>query len=350
MKRMHLIDLQKVIIEDVEKPVPGKDEVLIRVAKCGVCGTDIHAFYGRHPYIHTPIVLGHEFSGTITELGEGVDKLEVGQRVTVLPHLGCNNCKPCAEERYNWCEELRCIGCQAVGAYAEYITVPAKVVFPLYEGQSFREGAMIEPTSVAYHGVRLGMKKGDVALIMGAGLIGIMAMQFTKILGAEKVVIADVKQNRLDFAQSLGVADGIINLANESLEDGLTRLVGSPKNVDFFGDYVGAGGQALDSIIRVARRGAHITCVGIIANDFHIPHIPDIIEHELTIHGSSMFVPQDFLDVIEYMRTGQVKTDGFITRCYDLEDMPAMYEMVDKKQEDFMKLMVNVSKEEASEV
>ncbi|MDR3645082.1 MAG: alcohol dehydrogenase catalytic domain-containing protein, partial [Clostridia bacterium] len=230
MKRMRLVEIEHVIIEEVEKPVPQKDEVLIKVAMVGVCGTDIHAYYGRHPYIKCPIVLGHEFSGIVESTGEGVEGIKTGSKVTVIPHLGCGKCEPCLNKEYNRCEELKCIGCQATGAYAEYITVPAKVVVPMPESMSFEQGAFVEPASVAYHGVKRGMKPGDIALIMGAGPIGIMAMQFAKELGAKMAVIADFKQNRLDLAKALG-ADGIINLNNEALECGLERILGSPKKV-----------------------------------------------------------------------------------------------------------------------
>ena len=152
MKRMKLVDLKKIEYEEVEKPKPRKDEALIKIAKVGMCGTDILAYYGKHPHIKCPNVLGHEFSRILEAVGEGVNGIKKGSKVTVIPHLGCNICESCNQQACNYCEDLKCIGCKSTGAYAEYIVVPAKIVVTLPDRMPMEDSAFVEPASVAIMG------------------------------------------------------------------------------------------------------------------------------------------------------------------------------------------------------
>ena len=341
MKRARLVSLKNIQIETVEKPKPKRGEVLIRVRKCGVCGSDISAFYGKHTYIHFPIVLGHEFSGDIAEVGEGVNNVAVGDRVTVLPHVGCGKCDACRQEKYNLCNDLIVIGCQTTGAYAEYVIAPAKVTFKLPDEMTYEQGACVEPSSVGYHGVKRGVKKGDVVVVMGAGTIGFFATQGANAVGASKTIVCDFNRERLEMASRFG-ASAVVNLGKESLKEGLTRILGSTVPVDCFMDCVGFDGSAMKDIISVARRGATVVSIGIIAKEFNIPNIPDLTEHELNVLGSSMFWPQDFADVIRLISEGKIKVDGIISHRYKIADIKEMFEMVDKHKENFMKIMLDI--------
>ncbi len=341
MNRMRLVDLKTMVSERVEIPVPEKDQVLIKVVNVGVCGSDISAFYGKHPYIPCPIVLGHEFSGYIEKVGAGVTDFEPGDRVTVLPHIGCGKCEACKNETYNLCEDLKVIGCQTTGAHAEFVVAPAKVVFKLPDTMSMEEGAFVEPASVGYHGVKNGMAPGDNVLVMGSGTIGVFALQAAIALGAGNVIIADYLDERLALAKSLG-ADGTVDLSAETLEEGLTRLIGSPKKIDYFCECVGGNGRAMEEIIKLARRGTRITSIGILSSNYSLPNLPDVTEHELKVFGSSMFVPDDFRDVIELMGRGKIRVDGMVTHRYKLADIKTMYEMIDGKKEKFFKIMISI--------
>ena len=233
MKRMRLVELGRFEEEEVVIPFLQKDEVLIKVKKVGVCGTDISAYYGKHPYIKVPIVLGHEFAGIVEGVGDGVEGIDLGTKVTVLPHLGCGICSACKSETYNYCEDLKCIGCQSVGAHAQYIAVPAYTIFKLPDSMPLEQGAFVEPASVAYHGIKRGIKAGDNVLVMGSGPIGIFALQSAFVLGASRILIADIKEERLNLAKSLNECD-TINLSKESIENGLGRILGNAKYIDFF--------------------------------------------------------------------------------------------------------------------
>lgn len=344
MRRVVLEDLGRFVFEDVERPTPGPGEALIRVARVGICGSDISAYYGRHPYIHCPIVLGHEFSGTVEAVGPGVTGLSAGTGCTVIPHLVCGECPACRRQQYNLCGQLRVLGAQADGAFAEYINVPAEMVMPVPEGVPMEQAALVEPAAVGYHAARHGEPgANDTALVFGAGPIGMFTMQCVKALGPKNVFIVDKDPWRLDLARSLGV-DGAIDLSSEALDQGLERLAGGSDGIDLFYDCVGFGGEALGEIIRVARRGVRVVVAGVLHTDCVVPRLCDFIEHELTLIGSTMYVPDDFRAVVALMSKGIIRTDGIITHSAPLAEVERIYRMIDTRSERFFKIMLSVGK------
>jgi len=340
MIRVTLVKPGEFEIDQAEEPTPGKDEILLKVIRCGVCGSDPTIYRGLHPYAKKSLVMGHEFSGTVEALGENVTHLKKGQRVTVIPHVVCGKCKPCQTETYNFCEELKCMGAEADGAHVGYVNVDAKMALPIPDNMSMEDAAMIEPACVSYHGARRGnIKPGDTALVVGAGPIGIFAMQSCKVLGAGKVIIADLDESRLKLSKDLG-ADGIINVSKETLAEGLTRILGNPKDVDVFYDCVGEKGKVFDDILKIARRGTRIVMIGVLQNEYIVPHLPDFVQHELSISGTTMYVPQDFRDMIELMSAGKISTKGMITHHFKLDEINDVFKMIDGRKEPFLKIML----------
>lgn len=153
MKQAILEKPQKIVFREVEKPKVSGREVLVKVERIGICGSDIKAYYGKHPYIACPIVQGHEFSGVVADMGRQVKNLKINDRVTVRPQLVCGRCRLCKQGDYNICENLKVIGCQAEGAAQEFLKVDSSLVVKLPEKMSFEEGAMVEPVAVAVHAV-----------------------------------------------------------------------------------------------------------------------------------------------------------------------------------------------------
>lgn len=338
-----LVKPRELVLEQVEKPAPQKGEVLIKVLRCGVCGSDPTIYYGNHPYVTFPVVMGHEFAGIVEALGEGVTGLPIGARVTVIPHLVCGKCKPCQTETYNFCEQLRCTGAEADGAHVQYKCMPAQMVMPIPDGMTLDDAAMVEPACVAYHAAKRGeIKPDDKVLIIGAGPIGIFCMQSCKALGAKEVYIADMDAWRLELALKLG-ADGIIDVSQESMADGLTRLAGGPKEIDIFYDCVGEKGKVFEIILQLARRGARVVIVGVLQNGYDIPHLPDFVQHELRLSGTTMYVPQDYREMIRLMGEGKIKTEGMITHYFKLEDIIRVFQMIEAKQEKYFKIMLTVN-------
>ena len=327
-----LVEPGRFVREEAERPQPGVGEVLVRVARVGICGSDISAFHGRHPYIHCPIVLGHEFSGEVVA-GEGGPA--VGTRVTVIPHLGCGACEACAREAYNLCDALRVIGCQAPGAHAEYVLAPAHLALPIPDDMSWEDAAMIEPAAVAFHAARrAGIGAGDRVLVAGAGPIGIFTMQVARALGADSVVIADRDADRLKLASSLD-ADGTIDVSAKSLAEG---VAGVRPNV--FADCVGGSGEVFDQLLAMAPRGSRILSIGVLKSDYRVPHLPDLVEHELSVIGTSMYARRDYADAIAAITAGTVRTTGMITHSFPLADAAAAFALIERGSEPYFKVML----------
>ena len=174
------------VIEFNEVPVPEvmPGQVLVKIQKIGICGSDIHVYHGKHPFTKYPVTQGHEVSGEIAQIGQGVEGFSVGQKVTIQPQVVCGKCYPCRHGKYNLCEELKVMGFQTTGVASHYFAVDAQKVTPLPEDMSFDEGAMIEPLAVAVHAIR---QAGDVTglkiAVLGAGPIGILVAQAAKGMG-----------------------------------------------------------------------------------------------------------------------------------------------------------------------
>ncbi len=327
---------------DAPVPEPRAGEIRIAVRRVGVCGSDPTIYHGLHPYVSYPLIMGHEFSGYVDKLGEGVSSPAVGSRVTVIPHLVCGECPACKKKLYNFCETLRCTGAEADGAHCEYICMPQEMVLPISEAMSFDDAAMVEPACVAWHGAKRGeVQSDDIALVIGAGPIGQFCVQSVKALGAEKVFIADYDAWRLGLAQSLG-ADGIIDLNKETLEAGVVRLAGSVKNISVFYDCVGGKGQVLNQLIVMARRGSRIVMIGVLQNGYNIPNLPDFVQHELRLSGTTMYTPEDYCEMIDLMGRKIIRTDGMITHHFSLaETVQVFEELIEKRKEPYLKIMLD---------
>ena len=341
MFRILLTAPGKLIKETVSIPEPKADEVRVAVRRVGICGSDPTIFRGLHPYVTCPLVMGHEFSGYVDKLGDGVVAPLPGSRVTVIPHLTCGTCPACQQKLFNFCESLRCVGAEADGALCEYICMPREMVLPVPDSMSLEEAAMVEPACVAWHGAKRGeVRKDDVALIIGAGPIGLFCFQCVRALGSEKILIADFDSHRLAVARELG-ADGVIDRKRETLDQGVKRLVKSVKNVSLFYDCVGGKGEVLNELIMMARRGSRIVMVGVLQNGYVIPNLPDFVQHELRLSGTTMYTPADYREMIDLMGKKIIRTDGIITHHFSLAETIQVFEtMIAQRKEPFLKIML----------
>jgi L-iditol 2-dehydrogenase len=342
MRRLTLVEPRKFILESAPVPEPGPEEALVRVARVGVCGSDLTIYRGHHPYAISPLVMGHEFSGVIVGAGAGAAGRKPGERVAVVPHLVCGACDPCRREVTNFCERLRCMGAEAHGAHADYIAVPSAMALPIPDSMTLEMAALIEPACVGYHGARREpIAAGGTALVIGAGPIGLFTLQAVKALGAGRAIIADLDEARLALAERLG-AGGAIPLRRESLEQGLLRIGLPIRDVDLFYDCVGLQGQVLDSILAHARRGAGVVVIGVLQRGTSVPRLPDFVQHELRLSGSTMYTPQDFRDMIGLMSSRRVRIDGAITHTVKLEDVPGLLAEMDRGAFRGFKVMIDV--------
>jgi L-iditol 2-dehydrogenase len=325
---------------ETEVRQPGENEVLIKIMRIGVCGSDIHVYHGKHPFTKYPVTQGHEVSGEITALGSGVTGLHVGQRVTIEPQVVCGKCYPCRHGKYNLCEELKVMGFQTTGAASEYFTVDASKVTPLPDTMSFDEGAMIEPLAVTVHAARhFDAMEGASVAILGCGPIGILLAQTCKALGAKAVMITDISDVRLRIAKSCGI-DFTVNTAKKDFGDAVLECFGADK-ADVIYDCAG-NNATMDQAIRNARKGSKIVLVAVFAERASVD-LALLNDHELDLDTTMMYRHEDYVEAIRLVSEGKVKLKPLMSKHFAFRDYLAAYQYIDKNRETTMKVLIDVN-------
>lgn len=339
MKQVRLVEPQKIILEEVAKPQLDENQVLIKVKRIGICGSDIHAYYDKHPYISCPIVQGHEFSGEIAETGKGVDSFFPGEKVTVMPQLVCGQCYPCTHGRYHICNDLKVLGCQTDGAAREYIPVDHQLVIKLPEGLSYDDGAMVEPLAVGVHAVK---RLGDVSrmnlMVLGAGPIGNLTAQAAKGLGARKLLITDISDFRLEIARQCGI-NFTVDVSQNLLEAKLDEAFG-PNRADAILECVGVQ-EAIADAIDLARKGTDIVVVGVFGEKPEVD-MGLVQDKELRMIGTLMFQEEDYLTAIDLINSGKIILEPLISKHFPFEDYAKAYKYIEDNRDRAMKVLIDL--------
>jgi L-iditol 2-dehydrogenase len=339
MRQARLVEPEKVILEEVEKPGLDKSQVLIKVKRIGICGSDIHAYYGKHPYISYPIIQGHEFSGEIVEIGEKVVGLSIGDRVTVRPQLVCGQCYPCTHGDYHICNDLKVIGCQADGAAREYIPVDHELVVKLPEGMNFDYGAMVEPVAVGVHAVgRLGDITSMNLLVLGAGPIGNLTAQSARGLGAQSVLITDISSFRLEVAGNCGI-NHTVNVSHDLLETKIAEVFG-PDKMDAVIECVGVE-DTITNAIHLARKGTDIIVVGVFGEK-PVVDIGLLQDKELRMIGTLMYKSEDYSTAIDLIQSDKIKLDPLISKHFPFEDYPKAFKYIEQNRDKTLKVLIDL--------
>jgi L-iditol 2-dehydrogenase len=301
------------VIEDRPTPSPGPHEVLVEVAAVGVCGSDVH--YYRHGRIadfivEEPMILGHELSGRIVAVGDGVDADRVGQRVAVEPQHPCRRCKQCTAGRYNMCPEMKFYATPPVdGAFCRYVTIGAEMAHPVPDSMSDDAAALLEPLSVAIATMRkAGIVPGSSVLIAGAGPIGVICAQAARAFGASRIVVTDLVPSRRERALRFG--------ATEVLDPTVDDVAALDPQVDAFVDASGAAPAVVGGIRAVGPAG-RVVLVGMGAGDYALP-ISYIQFMEITVTGVFRYT-DTWPAAIHLVSSGAVDLDSLVTGRYDLE-------------------------------
>lgn len=338
MLRANLVEPQKLLLEQVEVPEPKAGEALIRVVLAGICGSDIHAYYGKHPFIACPIVPGHEFVGVVEWMGDGSTEL-LGKRVTVLPSLVCGRCYNCRTGRFNICDALRVIGCQAPGAFAEFVVVPKDKVFPLPAGISWHQGVLVEPLAVAVHAVRrVSHIAGKNALVLGAGTIGLMTTLTLKAHGAGKIIVSDLNDQRLAFAKELG-ADLTVNPKKDDLGELVKSSAGS---IDVTFECVGVQ-STINSAIELTRKGGDIVVLGVFEDDVTVK-MGLVQDKEINMLGSLMYTKEDYSEAIRLI-SSVPEAVKIITHRFGLGQIAEAFKHIERSSQDTVKVVIEVGVE-----
>jgi 2-desacetyl-2-hydroxyethyl bacteriochlorophyllide A dehydrogenase len=295
-------------IQDVPDPTPGRRDVVVRIAGCGICGTDLHIMDGEFAPAY-PIIPGHEFAGEVVAVGAGVDEYRPGDRVAVDPSLYCGECYQCRRARENLCENWAAIGVTHPGAAAEYAVGPAKNCFRLPDGVEPADAALIEPLSCAVRGFdRLPRTVADNYLIYGAGTMGLMMLELAKRSGAASVSIVDINTDRLATARLLGCTAAVADAAE----------LDAPRGWDVVIDCTGARSAIADGLGRVGKGGTYLQ-FGVASYDTRATIEPyRIYNSEITITGS-MAVLHSFDRAGALFAAGVLRPDVFISDRYPLE-------------------------------
>lgn len=329
----------KIEFAEVPIPEPKPGEALIKIMKIGVCGSDIHVYHGEHPFTSYPVTQGHEVSGIVEKLGEGVTGLALGQKVTIQPQVVCGECYPCRHGKYNLCEKLKVMGFQTTGVASHYFAVDAQKVTPLPENMSLDEGALIEPLAVAVHAVR---RAGDVAgqdiCVLGAGPIGILVAQAAKGMGARRVMITDVSSLRLEKAKECG-ADFCVNTKEKDFGEALVECFG-PDKADVIYDCAG-NNITMGQAIAHARKGSTIILVAVFAGQASVD-LAVLNDHELDLNTSMMYRTEDYAKAIELVNEGKVALKPLVSKHFAFKDYLEAYQYIDENRESTMKVIINV--------
>lgn len=324
---------------EVPDPRAGKGQIVIKVMKIGICGSDIHVWHGTHPFTFYPVTQGHEVSGEITEIGEGVSGFKIGQRVTIQPQVFCGKCYPCTHGKYNLCEELKVMGFQTTGTASEFFAVDASKVTALPDGMSFAKGAMIEPLAVAVHAVkRAGDVSGKRIAVIGAGPIGNLVAQAAKAMGAAGVLVTDINDIRLEKAKECG-ADYTINTKDTEFEYALVESFG-PDKADVIYDCAG-NDITIGQAVRCARKGSTIILVAVFEKIAHID-LAVLNDHELDLNTTMMYRNEDYIEAVREVNAGEVRLQPLISKVFAFRDYQKAYEYIDEKKDLCMKVLVDV--------
>ena len=328
-------------IEYREKAIPdiGANEILLETKRIGICGSDIHVYHGMHPYTSYPVIQGHEVSGFAAVVGENVKGISVGDKITFAPQVTCGECFPCQNNMYHIYEKLKVMGFQTDGAGQEYFPVPAKNVFKLSDDFPLDYAAMIEPVSVAVRAVRKGGNMmGKKVLILGAGTIGNLNAQVAKALGADSVIITDIREYKLAKAKACGI-DFTINSSIEDLGAGIIKYFGKNK-ADLILECVGVQATA-NQAIENARKGSTIVIVGVFGKKAKVD-LGLVQDRELSLAGTLMYQKTDYKKAIELIENKKIKLDELLTHRFSFNEFLDAYQMIDKSDGHYMKVMIEL--------
>ncbi len=340
MKQAVMISPGEIEYRDV--PAPGElkgDEVLLRIKKIGICGSDIHVYHGQHPATPYPVVQGHEFSAVVEAIGKNVKNISPGMRATARPQLVCGVCEPCKRGQYNVCQKLKVQGFQAPGVAQELFVVTEDRVVTFPENVSFDYGAMIEPVAVAAHSTgRCSTLKGKNVVVTGAGTIGNLVAQFAKARGARKVLITDISDYRLNKAKECGI-DGVLNVEKDSFNEKINNFFwGAGFQVGF----EAAGVQAsLDVLLQYIEKGSEIINLGVYAQNPRV-NMFYLGEHELKLIGSLMYLHEDYLEAVDTIASGKISLAPLITNHFSFDQYDDAYQYIEEQKDKIMKVIIDL--------
>jgi L-iditol 2-dehydrogenase len=311
MQALVLHGIHQLSIEEVPEPVPAAGEVLVQVAACGICGSDLHGYHGESPRRNRsiPLIMGHEFTGRVRAVGPDVPgDIVPGQRVVVHPQVSCGRCSACRTGRTNICPYMSILGIERAGGFAECVAVPANRLFPLPDGLSNQQGALVETLAVEVHLFRqTALPLWRTVVVLGAGPQGLLAVQLARLAGASQIIATDLMPHRLRLAEQLGAThvlrgDQDVAAIVKDLTDGW--------GAEFVVDAAGVAATRQQGIAALAPGGT-FGLVGIGPGEVPVDFGP-VINRELTLRGSYACSDDDFVRALELLAAGHIQVDPML--------------------------------------
>ncbi|MHA2245656.1 MAG: zinc-dependent alcohol dehydrogenase [Candidatus Hodarchaeales archaeon] len=340
MKQQIVVEPRKIEFREVKVPELEENEVLIKIMRLGICGSDIHVYHGEHPYTSYPVTQGHEVSGMIEKVGKKITKFKPGDKVTIQPQVVCGKCYSCTHGKYHICDELKVMGFQTTGMASEFFVTEANRILKLPDDMSYEQGAMIEPMAVACSVFsKIADLDGLNVVVLGAGPIGNLTAQTAKALGAKLVLITDVSDFRLEIAKKVGI-DYTVNPKKENLSKEIVKAFG-PDKADLIVECVGSN-QTIDDAIENARKGSDIIIVGVF-NDKPVVDLGTVQDRELRLIGMLMYQTKEYLKAIELVHTGKVQLEPLMSKNFTFADYNKAYQFIEEKKGKFLKILIKVN-------
>ncbi len=340
MKALLLTAYKNLQIAELPTPSPGPGEVLLRVAACGICGSDVHGYDGSSGRRIPPVVMGHEAAGRVVAAAEGVTGFAAGDRVTLDSTVFCGECVHCRRGEINLCDSRQVLGVSCgdyrrAGAFAEFVAVPARILHHLPPNLPFEEAAMLEAAAVAIHAVSLApLAAGDTALVVGAGTIGLLCLQALRAAGCSRVLIADVDSTRLQLAASFG---GTPVFSADSNTAAQVLAFTNGRGADVVLEAVGLDATVSDSVDSV-RKGGTVVLVGNITPEVRLP-LQKIVTRQIRLQGSCAS-SGEYPRAIELMASGAINVKPFISAVAPLEEGPVWFERLYAREPNLMKVVL----------
>jgi len=341
MKALVLSAYKQLQLEDIPVPQPGDDELLIRIKACGICGSDVHGFDGSTGRRIPPIVMGHEASGLVEAVGSKVTDFKAGDRVTFDSTVYCGDCFYCKRGQVNLCDNREVIGVSTpwfrrMGAFAEYVAVPARIAYALPEDMPFAHAALIEAASVAVHGASLTpIEPGDTAIVVGAGMIGLLTLQAVRQAGAGRVFVVDLDDSRLAMARDLGADETFNSKKQDVVAEIQKRTEG--RGADVALECVGIS-DAISLAVESVRKGGAVTLIGNVAPKIELA-LQSVVSRQIRLQGSCASCGE-YPEVIAMMAGGGIRVEPLVSAVAPLTEGASWFQRLYDREPGLLKVVL----------
>jgi L-iditol 2-dehydrogenase len=339
MDALLLKEYKRLEMVQMAPPEIGPDDILVRVRACGICGSDVHGFDGSTGRRIPPLVMGHEAAGEVAATGANVRDLREGDRVTFDSTIYCGRCFFCARGEVNLCENREVLGVspgpyRRHGAFAEFVAVPRRIVYRLPDNLSYQQAALIEAVSVAVHAVAIS-PKAQSAVVVGAGMIGVLAAQALRAAGCPQVIVIDIDDARLDRALQAGVTSALNSKTTDA--PAMVRGMTDGRGVELAVECVGAT-DPIRTAISCTRKGGAVTLVGNVAPAIELP-LQEVVTRQLRLQGSCAS-SGEYPQCIDLLASGAIQVDSLISAVAPLSEGPQWFDRLYRREGNLMKVIL----------